>query len=225
MLKPHVMFRHHLGGPWSSSISGSFLAFFPSRSCPVSPPSTHFNPSQMLSDVEGKHVQCEEQGSFQAHSPGRTETTHARELNPVHFWLLSNTWGFSLILLSNINGKVFTLLPLTFSCHSPSGTCDVYMCCNCAQMSYHIISSSHFKSKTLRYLAGAAMIYLVLWGTITSKSSRGFQAHFESRHHCIIDTIATLCVKKNQVNPVFFSPMRRIYLRHVTCFDACRVQL
>lgn len=112
MLKPYVMFRHNLGGPWSSSISGSSVAFLPSRSCPVSPPSSHFNLSQMLSDVEGKHVQCEEQGSFQAHSPGRTETTHARELNPVHFWLLSNTWGFALILLFQHKWKC--VYPLTF---------------------------------------------------------------------------------------------------------------
>lgn len=61
------------------------------------------------------------------------------------------------------------------SCHSHSGKCDVCMCCICAQMSYHIISSSPFQVKNTSL---ASMIYLVLWGTITSKSSRGFQAQF-----------------------------------------------
>lgn len=198
MLKPHVMFRHHFGGPWSSSISGSFVAFLPSRSCPVSPPSSHFNPSQMLSDVEGKHVQYEEQGSFQAHSPRRTETTDARELNPIHFWLLSNTCGFSLILLSNISRNVFTLLPFFM----PFPFWHMWCVHKWATTSF---PAARFKSKTLHYLTGAAMIYLVLWGTITSKSSRGFQAHFESRHHCTKDTIATLCVKKIKVILFFFS--------------------
>lgn len=159
MLKPHMMFRHHLGGPWSSSISGSFMAFLPSRSCPVSPPSSHFNPSQMLSDVEGKHVQCEEQGSFQAHSLGRTETRHARELNPVHFWLLSNTWGFSLILLSNVSGNVFTLLPFFMHSHHRLKCAHAIpllanVMCACVATVHKWATTSfpaaRFKSKTLR---------------------------------------------------------------------------
>lgn len=194
MLKPHVMFRHHLGGPWSSSISGSFLAFFPSRSCPVSPPSSHFNPSQMLSDVEGKHVQCEEQGSFQAHSPGRTETA---ELNPVHFWLLSNTWGFSLILLSNISGKVFTLLPLFMPFPFWHMWCVhvLQLCTN--ELSHHF--QQPFQVKNTSLSSGSCYDIFSTLGNNHFKVLQGIprtfwkSASLHNRHNCNI-----MCKKKSR---------------------------
>lgn len=138
---------------------------------------------------------------------------HTVQVEQVHFWLLSNTWGFSLILMSNISGNVFALLP--FFMHSNHRlNCAhaisllAHVMCACVATAHKWATTSftaaRFKSKTLRYQAGAAMTYLVLLGTITSKSSREFQAHFESRHHCTIDTIAILCVEKIKVILFFF---------------------
>lgn len=92
--------------------------------------------------------------------------------------------------------------------------------CACAATVHKWATTSfpayRFKSKTLHYPAGAAMIYLVLWGTITSKSSRGFQA--QSQHHCRIDTIVTLCEEKKFKVILFFSPVFRIKWRNVMGF-------
>lgn len=109
-------------------------------------------------------------GSFQAHSTGRTETTCAKKQNPLlisvkhmmvffDFAVEYTKWKcvFPLtIFMVRVCRYKLIIFPLwQIWCIAYYH----YFTRICAQMSYHIISNSHFKSKTLRYPVGAAIMF------------------------------------------------------------------
>lgn len=147
---------------------------------------------------------------FQAHSPGRTETTHARELNPVHVWLLSNTWGFSLILLSNISGNVFTLLP--FSCTQTTDS-SVLMPSPCWQMwCVHVLQLCTNELPHLFQQPVSSQKHFVncydIFSTLGNNHFKVPQGIPSTFLELASETIATLCVgKKVILFFVFFPPV------------------
>lgn len=90
-------------------------------------------------------------------------------------------------------------------------------------MSYHIISSIHFKVKNTLLSSGSCYNVLVLWGTTTTMSSR---EHSREKHIFRVSVIAfdthncDIYAETNSPGNIVFYPDGQIKWRYVQRLDA-----